>query len=87
MPHSLVFVRADLKEEYLELQAEVGVRRRNGDFLESLNRHDNGELIEAGPAPCDSDKCLIAGADGVAKPFSEESMFAPIAMELQKLLW
>ena len=66
------------KEEYLELQAEVGVRRRNGDFLESLNRHDNGELIEAGPAPCDSDKCLIAGADGVAKPFSEESMFAPI---------
>ena len=66
------------KEAYLELQAEVGVRRRNGDFLESLNRHDNGELIEAGPAPCDSDKCLIAGADGVAKPFSEESMFAPI---------
>ena len=66
------------KEEYLELQAEIGVRRRNGDFFESLNRHDNGELIEAGPAPCDSDKCLIAGADGVAKPFSEESMFAPI---------
>ena len=66
------------KEEYLELKAEIGVRRRNGDFFESLNRHDNGELIEAGPAPCDSDKCLIAGADGVAKPFSEESMFAPI---------
>ena len=66
------------KEEFLELQAEIGVRRRNGDFFESLNRHDNGELIEAGPAPCDSDKCLIAGADGVAKPFSEESMFAPI---------
>lgn len=66
------------KEEYLELQAEVGVRRRNGDFLESLNQHDHGELIEAGPAPCDSDKCLIEGADGVAKPFSKDSMFAPV---------
>ena len=66
------------KEEYLELQAEVGVRRRNGDFLESLNQHDHGELIEAGPAPCDSDKCLIEGADGIAKPFSKDSMFAPV---------
>ena len=66
------------KEEYLELQAEMGVRRRNGDFLASLTNHDDGELIEAGPAPCDSDKCLIEGADGIAKPFSEESMFAPI---------
>ena len=66
------------KEMYLELQAEVGVRRRNGDFFESLNKHDSGELIEAGPAPCDSDKCLIEGADGIAKPFSEDSMFAPV---------
>ena len=66
------------KEMYLELQAEVGVRRRNGDFFESLNKHDNGELIEAGPAPCDSDKCLIEGADGIAKPFSEDSLFAPV---------
>ena len=67
------------KEEYLELQAEVNRRQKNGDFFDALKFHDDGELIEEGPAACDSDKCLIAGTDGVAKPFSEESMFAPIS--------
>ena len=67
------------KEEYLELQAEVKRREKNPDFFKALHQHDNGLLIEAGPAPCDSDKCLIEGADGVAKPFSEDFMFAPIS--------
>ena len=68
------------KEEYLELQAEVKVRRRKQDFFEALKDHDKNDIYEAGPAPCDSDKCLIPGIDPdrEAKPFSETSMFAPI---------
>jgi len=66
--------------EYLQLEAEVKQRRRNPDFFDALKQHDTGELIEAGPAPCDSDKCLIAGVDPEreAQPFSKEAMFAPI---------
>ena len=67
------------KEEFLELEAEVIRRRNSDDFFAALKKHDDGEMFEAGPAPCDSDKCLIEGADGVAKPFSEDSMFAPIS--------
>ena len=67
------------KEEFLELEAEVSRRRKSDDFFAALKKHDDGEMFEAGPAPCDSDKCLIEGADGVAKPFSEDSMFAPIS--------
>ena len=69
------------KEEFLELNAEVKRRQSNPDFFTALRTHDTGDLIEAGPAPCDSDKCLIAGVDPnrEAKPFSEESMFAPIS--------
>ena len=44
---------------YLELNAEVLVRRRNADFFDALQRYDSGELVEAGPAGCDSDKCLL----------------------------
>ena len=44
---------------YLELNAEVLVRRRNADFFVALQRYDSGELVEAGPAGCDSDKCLL----------------------------
>jgi ribonucleotide reductase class II len=44
---------------YLQLQAEVQARRRSEDFFEALQRYDNGELLEAGPAGCDSDKCLL----------------------------
>ena len=66
------------KDEYLKLETEVKGRRVEQDFHASLLKHDGGELFEAGPAPCDSDKCLIEGADGVAKPFSEDSMFAPV---------
>ncbi len=66
------------KEEYLELQAEVKRRQKNRNFFAALGEHDTDEVFEAGPAPCDSDKCLVEGMDGIAKPFSEESMFAPI---------
>lgn len=44
---------------YERLQAEVAGRRRTGDFFEALQRYDGGELMEAGPAGCDSDKCLL----------------------------
>ena len=44
---------------YQQLQADVKERRMNDDFFEALQRYDNGELQEAGPAGCDSDKCLL----------------------------
>ena len=49
---------------YAKLQAEVVARRRTVDFFEALQRYDGGELMEAGPAGCDSDKCLLP----LAKP-------------------
>jgi len=44
---------------YLQLNAEVVARRRNPDFFDALQHYDSGELVEAGPAGCDSDKCLL----------------------------
>ena len=52
------------KEKYDELQAGVKERQITADFFEALLRYDNGELIEAGPAGCDGDKCLLP----LAKP-------------------
>ena len=49
---------------YHRLSAEVKARRREGDFFAALQRYDRGELVEAGPAGCDSDKCLLP----LAKP-------------------
>ncbi|MFQ6538135.1 MULTISPECIES: ribonucleoside-triphosphate reductase, adenosylcobalamin-dependent [Aphanothece] len=49
---------------YEQLTAEVVARRRTQDFFEALQRYDGGELQEAGPAGCDSDKCLLP----LAKP-------------------
>jgi len=49
---------------YTRLHQEVETRRRQVDFFEALRRYDSGELIEAGPAGCDSDKCLLP----LAKP-------------------
>ncbi len=46
-------------QTYEKLQAEVIERRVSDDFFEALNRYDLGELTEAGPAGCDSDKCLL----------------------------
>jgi hypothetical protein len=47
------------RERYEAEQAAVRQRRRTDDFQERLNYHDFGHLIEAGPAGCDSDKCLL----------------------------
>ena len=41
-------------------QSAVVKRRVSSDFFEALQRYDQGELTEAGPAGCDSDKCLLA---------------------------
>jgi ribonucleotide reductase class II len=49
---------------YQRLSAEVVGRRRTECFFEALQRYDGGELVEAGPAGCDSDKCLLP----LAKP-------------------
>ncbi|KGG12569.1 MULTISPECIES: ribonucleoside-triphosphate reductase, adenosylcobalamin-dependent [Prochlorococcus] len=44
---------------YEKLQSEVVERRVSTNFFEALGRYDQGELTEAGPAGCDSDKCLL----------------------------
>ena len=49
---------------YEEMQSAVVKRRVSSDFFEALQRYDQGELTEAGPAGCDSDKCLLP----LAKP-------------------
>jgi ribonucleotide reductase class II len=50
---------------YQRLNAEVAGRRRTECFFEALQRYDGGEQpMEAGPAGCDSDKCLLP----LAKP-------------------
>jgi len=46
------------------MQEEVIQRRVSQNFFEALQRYDGGELSEAGPAGCDSDKCLLP----LAKP-------------------
>ena len=52
------------EECYTKMQSEVIKRRGNCDFFDALSRYDQGELTEAGPAGCDSDKCLLP----LAKP-------------------
>ncbi|PZU99276.1 MAG: ribonucleoside-triphosphate reductase, adenosylcobalamin-dependent [Pseudanabaena sp.] len=47
------------KATYEKLSAEVLERRRSDDFYASLLRYDSGELMDAGPAGCDSDKCMF----------------------------
>ena len=47
------------KATYEKLSAEVLVRRKSDDFYASLLRYDSGELMDAGPAGCDSDKCMF----------------------------
>nr|RNJ67462.1 MAG: ribonucleoside-triphosphate reductase, adenosylcobalamin-dependent [Leptolyngbya sp. IPPAS B-1204] len=47
------------KAQYEQLHQEVLLRRRTDDFQQSLKRYDSGELFEAGPAGCDSDKCML----------------------------
>ena len=66
------------KLEFLQANAEVHQRRRNDDFNAALRSFDGDSLVEAGPAPCDSDYCLKSSAEVESKPFSKDSMFAPI---------
>ena len=47
------------KEQYYQLVQDVLKRRRTNDFQEVLMRYDSGELTEAGPSGCDSDKCMF----------------------------
>ncbi len=47
------------KEQYEKLMQEVIVRRKTNDFHTALSRYDFGELMEVGPAGCDSDKCMM----------------------------
>ncbi len=47
------------KATYEKLSAEVLERRQSDDFYASLLRYDSGELMDAGPAGCDSDKCMF----------------------------
>jgi len=47
------------KARYEEMLEEVKARRVTEDFHAALEKHDAGELVEAGPAGCDSDKCLL----------------------------
>ena len=44
---------------YDRLLAEVTQRRKTDNFQAALQRYDQGLLQEAGPAGCDSDKCLM----------------------------
>ncbi|BEV36303.1 ribonucleoside-triphosphate reductase, adenosylcobalamin-dependent [Synechococcus sp. M16CYN] len=44
---------------YKRLQSDVIQRRVSNDFFEALQRYDQGDLMGAGPASCDSDKCLF----------------------------
>ena len=48
------------KETFEELSENVLRDRKSFSFHDALIQHDDGDLIEAGPAGCDSDKCLIA---------------------------
>lgn len=47
------------KSHYDQLVQEVASRRKTTDFHQALSRYDLGEMAEAGPAGCDSDKCLL----------------------------
>ena len=47
------------KEQYDELMQQVENRRNTSDFHSALKRYDFGELMEAGPSGCDSDKCMM----------------------------
>ncbi len=47
------------KEKYEQLMQAVKSRRKTEDFHAALSHYDSGELPDAGPAGCDSDKCLL----------------------------
>lgn len=47
------------KTTYEAQRRQVAARRGTDNFHAALSRYDAGELIEAGPAGCDSDKCMM----------------------------
>jgi len=47
------------KDTYEEQRRQVEKRRGTADFHKALSRYDAGEIVEAGPAGCDSDKCML----------------------------
>ncbi|MEH2007371.1 ribonucleoside-triphosphate reductase, adenosylcobalamin-dependent [Nostoc sp.] len=47
------------KPTYDRLTQEVKARRKTDDFCAVLSRYDSGEMAEAGPSGCDSDKCMF----------------------------
>jgi ribonucleotide reductase, class II len=47
------------KPTYDRLNQEVKARRKTDDFCAVLSRYDLGEMTEAGPSGCDSDKCMF----------------------------
>jgi ribonucleotide reductase class II len=55
----LPFEKID-RATYLALSAEVESRRKTDDFYGALSKYDSGEVVEEGPAGCDSDKCMFA---------------------------
>lgn len=48
------------KEQYDKLIEQVKPRRQTEYFHAALSRYDSAQLLEAGPAGCDSDKCLFS---------------------------
>lgn len=48
------------RHQYEQLMQDVEARRRTHDFHAALSRYDSGNFMEAGPAGCDSDKCLFS---------------------------
>lgn len=46
-------------------------RRKVDSFKEALARHDKGDQDAAGPAGCDSDKCLLPDKIGTFKGFDK----------------
>jgi ribonucleotide reductase class II len=50
------------KAIFERLSSEVVNRRKADDFFAALQRYDSGELVEAGPAGCDGDKCMFPAA-------------------------
>jgi hypothetical protein len=49
---------------YDRMLAEVLDRRKSDNFAELLAKYDKGDTAAAGPAGCDSDKCLFDAAKG-----------------------
>ena len=47
------------RAKYEQLNREVVSRRSVDDFAVAMANHDLGDRMEAGPAGCDSDKCML----------------------------